>query len=184
MKILGISGSLRKGSYNTAALRAVQELLPQGVTLEIFDLAPLPMYNEDLEPFPPAVRAFRERIAQSDALLIATPEYNHSISGVLKNALDWASCPPDPPCENKPVAIFGASTGRFGTLRAQLHLREICAALGMLVLPKPELFIAQAREKFDEQGHLIDVQTRERLRALVAALTAWTRLAKLSSGLS
>lgn len=176
MKILGISGSLRKASYNTAALRAAQELLPQGVTLEICDLSPLPMYNEDIEPFPPVVKAFREHIAHSDALLIATPEYNHSISGALKNALDWASCTPDPPCENKPVAIFGVSTGRFGTLRAQIHLREICSALDMLVLPKPELYIALAREKFDAQGHLTDAQTRERLRALLGALIEWTRL--------
>lgn len=175
MRILGISGSLRKNSYNTAALRAAQELLPPGVTLEIFDLTPIPMYNEDLEPFPPAVQAFRERIATSDALLIATPEYNHSIPGVLKNALDWASCTPDPPCEQKPVAIFGASTGRFGTLRAQLHLREICRALDMLVLPKPELFIAQAEEKFDAQGKLIDPETRQRLRALLEALVTWTQ---------
>lgn len=175
MKILGLSGSLRKGSYNTAALRAVGELLPQGVTLEISDLAPIPLYNEDVEPFPAAVRLLRSAIAQSDAVLIATPEYNHSISGVLKNALDWLSCSPDPPCENKPVAIFGVSTGRFGTLRAQLHLREICAALNMLVLPKPEVFIAQAREKFDAEGRLIDAPTRERLRALLEALIAWTR---------
>jgi chromate reductase len=173
MKILGISGSLRKNSYNTAALRAAQELLPQGVTLEIFDLSPIPLYNEEIEPFPPAVQALRERIAEADALLIATPEYNHSISGVLKNALDWASCAPDPPCKNKPVAIFGASTGRFGTLRAQLHLREVCSALEMLVLPKPELYISHAREKFDAQGRLIDERTRQQLRALVEALAVW-----------
>jgi len=176
MKILGISGSLRKNSYNTAALRAAHELLPQGVTLEIGDLSSIPMYNEDIEPFPPAVQALRERIAAADALLIATPEYNHSISGVLKNALDWASCTPDPPCENKPVAIFGVSTGRFGTVRAQLHLREICLALGMLLLPKPELFITHAREKFDAHGQLIERETRERLRALLEALIAWARL--------
>ncbi len=175
MKILGISGSLRKHSYNTAALRAACELLPQNVTLEIFDLSSLPMYNEDFEPFPQAVRAFRERIAQSDGLLIATPEYNHSIPGVLKNALDWASSAPDPPCTNKPAAIFGVSTGRFGTLRAQLHLREICRALDMLVLPKPELYIAQAQEKFDAQGRLTDAQTRERLQALLEAFIGWIR---------
>lgn len=175
MKILGISGSLRKGSYNTAALRAVQELLPQGVTLEIFDLTPIPLYNEDIEPFPPAVRILRERIAQSDAVLIATPEYNHSISGVLKNALDWASCAPDPPCEHKSVAVFGVSTGRSGTLRAQLHLREVCAALNMLVLNKPEVFIPHAAEKFDAHGRLSDGETRQRIRALVEALIAWTQ---------
>jgi len=180
MKILGISGSLRKGSYNTAALRAAQELLPQGVTLEIFDLAPLPLYSEDIDPFPPEVKAFRERIAQSDALLIATPEYNHSIPGVLKNALDWASCAPEPPCANKPVAILGASIGRFGTLRAQLHLREICAALDMLVLPKPELFISYARTKFDAQGRLTDAETRERLREFLEAFLAWVRRLSLA----
>lgn len=179
MKILGISGSLRKNSYNTAALRAAQELLlPRGVTLEIFDLSPIPLYNEDIEPFPPAVQALRERIAAADALLIATPEYNHSISGVLKNALDWASHPPDQPCDGKPVAVFGVSTGRSGTLRAQLHLREVCAALDMFVLPKPELFITHAREKFDTQARLIDERTRQQVRALVEALIVWTHRLK------
>ncbi len=178
MKIIEISGSLRKGSYNTAALRAVQELIPQGVTLEIFDLTPIPLYNEDIEPFPPAVRILRERIAQSDAVLIATPEYNHSISGVLKNALDWASHPPDQPCDGKPVAVFGVSTGRSGTLRAQLHLREACAALNMLVLNKPEVFIPHAAEKFDAHGRLMDGETRQRIRALVEALIVWTHRLK------
>lgn len=175
MKILGISGSLRKNSYNTAALRAAQELLPQGVTLEIFDLSPIPMYNDDISPFPAAVQLLGERIATADALLIATPEYNHSIPGVLKNALDWVSQLPNRPCESKPVALFGVSAGRFGTLRAQLHLREVCAALSMFVLPKPELFISQAEGKFDAQGRLIDAPTRERLRALLEALVAWTQ---------
>jgi len=174
MKILGISGSLRKNSYNTAALRAAAELLAPQDSLEIFDLAPIPLYNEDLEPFPTAVRALGDRIAAADALLLATPEYNHSLSGVLKNALDWVSSLPDRPCAGKPVAIFGASTGRFGTLRAQLHLREICSALEMLVLPKPELFISQAQEKFDAYGRLIHPETRERLRELLAALQSWT----------
>lgn len=180
MKILGISGSLRKNSYNTAALRAAQELLPEGATLEICDLAAIPLYDEDLTELPPPVHTLRQSIAAADALLIATPEYNHSVPGVLKNALDWASCPPNPPCANKPGAIFGASTGRFGTLRAQIHLREICSALDMLVLPKPELYIAQAREKFDAHGRLIDERTRQQLRALVAALVVWTHRLKIS----
>ncbi len=175
MKILGISGSLRKSSYNTAALRAAQELLPQGVTLETFDLSPIPLYNEDIQPFPDSVQRLGERIAQSDALLIATPEYNHSIPGVLKNALDWVSRLPNQPGEGKPAALFGVSVGRFGTLRAQLHLREVCVALGMLVLPKPELYISQAEGKFDAQGRLVDASTRERVRALLEALIAWTQ---------
>lgn len=166
---------MRKHSYNTAALRAACELLPAGITLEIFDLSGIPMYNEDLVPLPHEVLKLRERIAHSDALLIATPEYNHSISGVLKNALDWASCAPDPPCAGKPAAILGASTGRFGTLRAQIHLREICTALKMLLLPTPTLYISQASEKFDAQGKLIDEKTREHLQALLEALIRWTR---------
>lgn len=174
MKILGISGSLRKNSYNTAALRAAAELLAPPSSLEIFDLAPIPLYNEDLEPVPAAVRALGDRIAAADAVLIATPEYNHSVSGVLKNALDWVSALPDKPCAGKPVAILGASIGRFGTLRAQLHLREICAALDMLVLPRPELFISHAQEKFDAHGRLIHAETRTRLRELLSALHAWT----------
>jgi chromate reductase len=176
--ILGLSGSLRKHSYNTAALRATQELLPEGMTLEIFDLSPIPMCNEDLADLPSSVQALRERIAAADALLIATPEYNHSISGVLKNALDWASHLPGQPCDGKPVAVFGVSTGRSGTLRAQLHLREVCAALNMLVLNRPEVFISQAREKFDAQGRLIDERTRQQLQALLEAFAIWTRRLK------
>lgn len=175
MKILGISGSLRKNSYNTAALRTAQQLLPEGTTLEIFDLAPIPLYNDDVRPFPTAVQLLGERITAADAVLIATPEYNHSIPGVLKNALDWVSQLPNQPCEGKPVAIFGVSAGRFGTLRAQLHLREVCVALGMFVLPKPELYISQAEGKFDAQGRLVDASTRERLRALLEALVAWAQ---------
>lgn len=142
--------------------------------MEIFDLSPIPLYCEDLEA-PPSVQILGDRIAAADAVLIATPEYNHSISGVLKNALDWVSSLPNEPCAGKPAALFGVSTGYFGALRAQLHLREVCAALGMLVLPKPELFISHATEKFDAHGTLIDPQTRQRLRALLEALIAWAQ---------
>jgi chromate reductase len=122
--VLGISGSLRKALYKTALLHAALDLMPPGMTLEVFDLSPLPMFNQDFEkPFPEAVIAFRDKIAQADALQIATPEYNSSITGALKNALDWASRSPQPPLQGKPAAIMGASTGNFGTLRAQLHLR-------------------------------------------------------------
>jgi len=133
--VLGISGSLRKASYNTALLRPASELLPRGMTLEVFDLSSIPLYNDDVRAlgFPKPVQEFRSRIAAADALLIATPEYNFSIPGVLKNAIDWASRPPDPPLDGKPLAIMGASTGNFGTVRAQMHLRQVCVDIPVVV---------------------------------------------------
>jgi chromate reductase len=174
--VLGISGSLRTGSYNTALLRAAAELMPPGMMLEIFDLAPLPMFNPDSEkPFPEAVVEFRTRLAGADALLIATPEYNCSISGVLKNAIDWASRPPHKPLIGKPVAIIGTSTGSFGTLRAQLHLRQILTHVGALPLGKPEVLVARAEQAFDNHGRLVDAAARGFLRDLLAALAEWTQ---------
>ena len=171
---LGISGSLRKASYNTALLRAAAELTPPGMTLESFDLAPLPMFNQDAEkPFPGAVVEFRTRLAQADALLIATPEYNSSISGALKNALDWASRPPKQPLAGKPVAIMGASTGNFGTVRAQLHLRQVLTHVGALPLGKPEVLVARAEQAFDTEGRLVDAAARGFLQDLLAALAKW-----------
>ncbi len=122
LTVLGISGSLRKASYNTAALRAAQELAPAGMTIETFDLAPLPLYNEDVKAvgFPPVVQQLRAKIKAADALLFACAEYNYSMSGVLKNAIDWASRPPDQPFDDKPVGILGASPSALGTGRAQL----------------------------------------------------------------
>ncbi|AEG61464.1 NADPH-dependent FMN reductase [Desulforamulus ruminis] len=175
--ILGFAGSLREGSYNRAALRAAQELLPEGVTLEIFDLSPIPLFNEDVEKegFPEPVQAFKERIAAADALLIATPEYNYSIPGVLKNALDWASRPPgQSPLNDKPVAIMGASAGYFGTARAQYHLRQMCVILNMHPINK-EVFIAGAGDKFDPQGKLADERSRKGISQLLLALKDWTR---------
>jgi chromate reductase len=130
MKILGISGSLRKESFNTRLLHVAQTLAPAGVTIEVFDLAPIPLYNEDVRAagYPPPVAALREAIRGADALLFATPEYNYSVSGVLKNAIDWASRPPDVPLLDKPAAVMGASTGLNGTVRAQFHLRQILVA--------------------------------------------------------
>lgn len=172
--VLGISGSLRKASYNTALLHAAADLMPPETTLEIFDLSPLPMFNQDFEkPFPEAVVAFREKIAQADALLIATPEYNSSITGALKNALDWASRSPQPPLQGKPVAIMGASTGNFGTLRAQLHLRQILTHVGALPLGKPEVLVARAGQAFDADGKLTDAAARGFLHDLLAALVKW-----------
>ncbi len=175
--VLGFSGSLRRGSYNTALLRAAAELLPEGMTLETFDLAPIPLYNEDVRAagYPEPVQEFRKRIATADALLIATPEYNYSIPGVLKNALDWASRLPNPPLWGKPVAIMGASDGMFGTARAQMQLRQVCVTTNMLPINKPEVLVARAQDKFDANGRLVDETTRRFLRELLEALAAWTR---------
>ena len=176
IKILGISGSLRNASYNTALIRAASEMLPTGMRLEMLDLADLPMFNVDTEkPFPPAVVKFREKIAMADAVLIATPEYNSSISGALQNALDWASRAPDAPFAGKPVAIMGASTGVFGTARAQLHLRQVLTHIDALVMPKPEVMVARAAEAFDEEGNLVDETARKFLQDLLTGLAEWTR---------
>ena len=176
LHVLGISGSLRRASYNTALLRAAAELMPPGMTLEIFDLAPLPLFNQDAEkPFPEAVVELRTRLAQADALLIATPEYNSSISGALKNAIDWASRPPKQPLAGKPVAIMGVSTGNFGTVRAQLHLRQVLTHVGALPLGKPEVLVARAEQAFDAEGRLVDAAARGFLQDLLAALARWTQ---------
>ncbi|MCW5849077.1 MAG: NAD(P)H-dependent oxidoreductase [Anaerolineae bacterium] len=177
LHILAFSGSLRRASFNTALLREAAALLPDGVTLEIFDLAPIPLYNGDVEAVgvPEPVREFKARIAQADALLVACPEYNYSVTGVLKNAIDWASRPvKDSPLQGKPLAMLGAG-GQSGTMRAQFHLRQILVHSNVLVLNKPEVYIARAREKFDTEGRLMDDATREHIGALVAALVAWTR---------
>lgn len=168
--ILGISGSLRHSSWNTGLLRAAANVLPAGAALEIFDLAPLPFFNQDLEADPPpAVVSLRERIKVADAILIASPEYNYSYTAALKNALDWASRPYGKSVLNgKPAAIMGAG-GYFGTVRAQLHLRQVTTALSLRVLSHPELLIA-GMGKFDAAGDLTDEATREQLRTLVAAL--------------
>ena len=174
--VLGISGSLRDHSYNSGLLRAAAELLPPGMTLEITDLAGIPPFNQDEEkPFPAQVSRLRARIAAADAVLIATPEYNSSISGVLKNALDWASRSPDMPLAKKPAAVMGASTGAFGTARAQLQLRQVLTHLGALVLPKPEVMVARAAEAFDAQGGLVNENARGFLGQLLVALADWTR---------
>lgn len=177
MHLLGISGSLRKNSLNTAALRACQDLLPAGVTLSLFDIAAIPLYNEDVreQGFPPAVQQFREQIAAADALIFATPEYNYSIPGVLKNAIDWASRPPEQPFENKPIALIGATPGGLGTSRSQYHLRQVFIYLNGLLLNRPEVMISSAPAKFDAQGQLIDPATAEQLRKMLLALVAWSQ---------
>jgi chromate reductase len=176
VQVLGIAGSLRTGSYNRALLRAAQELAPQGMTIVTFDLDAIPSYNADVEAqgFPAPVVAFKDAIAGADAILIATPEYNHLIPGVLKNALDWASRPADnAPLNGKPAAIMGASTGAIGTARAQQHLRLVCSYLNMPLLNQPEVLVARARDKFDASGRLTDEPTRQFLYKFLQAFARW-----------
>jgi chromate reductase len=177
LRFFGMSGSLRKNSYNTAALHAAKELLPPDVTLDIFDLSAIPLYNEDLreQGFPESAQQLRDGIAAADAVLIATPEYNYSVSGVLKNAVDWASRPPDQPFNGKPIAIMGASPGMLGTARAQYHLRQSFVFLNGMVLNQPEVMISMANTKFDAQGKLTDEKTREFIQKLLASLAQWSR---------
>ena len=176
MNVLGISGSLRKGSFNTAALRTAQGLAPAGMTMAIAEIADIPLYNEDVRAagFPPSVERFRREIAAADALLFVTPEYNFSIPGVLKNAIDWASRPPNQPFNEKPLAIMGASPGPVGTARAQYHLRQVLYGLNAFVLNKPEVFIGQAGTKIDAAGNVTDETTKEFIGKLLASLAAWT----------
>jgi chromate reductase len=175
INILGIAGSLRQGSFNRATLRVAQKLAPEGMAIEVFEIAPIPLYNEDVrqQGFPPVVQTFREKIRNADGLLIVTPEYNYSIPGVLKNAIDWASRPPDQPFERKPVGLMGASGGILGTARAQYHLRQCCVFLDGLVMNRPEVMIPTAQTKFDAEGNLIDQQTRDFISAHLVAFKAW-----------
>jgi chromate reductase, NAD(P)H dehydrogenase (quinone) len=180
INIIGFAGSLRKGSYNRGLLQAVFELLPDGANLEIFELDGIPPFNQDLESSPPdKVKDFKEKIKASDAILIATPEYNYSIPGVLKNAIDWASRPhEDNAFDGKPVAMMSASTGMLGGARAQYHLRQSFVTLNMFPLNKPEVMVNFAPQKFDEQGKLIDQKTREVVRKMLEAMVSWTKKLK------
>lgn len=175
MKIIGISGSLRAGSYNSAALRAAIELAPSGVTIETAEIGDLPLYNDDVRVagYPSQVQRLRDQLAAADAILFVTPEYNYSISGVLKNAIDWASRPPSQPFDGKPVGIMGASGGVLGTARAQYQLRQMLIFLNAFPLNKPEVMIGQASSKFDESGRLTDEPTRDFVRQLLEALRDW-----------
>lgn len=175
--ILGIAGSLRKASFNRAALRAAQQLTPAGVKLEIFDLQGIPPFNQDDESHPPErVTELKQRIRAADAILIVTPEYNYSVPGVLKNAIDWASRPyGDSAWSGKPVAVMGASIGAQGTSRAQYHLRQSFVFLNMYPLNQPEVMIASASQQFDDQGNLKDEQTKKHIQQLLVALVAWAK---------
>jgi chromate reductase, NAD(P)H dehydrogenase (quinone) len=185
IKILGFAGSLRKQSYNRSALRAAVKLVPQGAKLDPFELDNIPPYNGDHEQeLPEAVRAFKSAIKAADAILIVTPEYNASVPGVLKNAMDWASRPyGDNAWDGKPVGVMGASPGMLGTARAQYHLRQSFVFLNMFPLNRPEVMIARADQKFDTEGNLKDQLTTQKIRELLEALIDWTKsLQRAKSG--
>ncbi|MGH7113524.1 MAG: NADPH-dependent FMN reductase [Stellaceae bacterium] len=177
LDVVAICGSLRQGSYNMAALRTAIELKPPGMTIEIAEISAIPLYNEDVrvQGFPPPVETLRQQIKAADALLFVTPEYNYSMPGVLKNAIDWASRPPDQPFAGKPAAIMGASAGMTGTARAQYDLRRSCVFLDMHPLNKPEVLIGQAQTKFDDSLRFTDEAGRGFIRDLLVALERWTR---------
>ncbi len=183
--ILGFAGSLRKGSYNKSALKAAVDLVPDNVTLQIFDIAGIPGFNEDFISSPPEkIIEFKSKIRAADAILISTPEYNYSIPGVLKNAIDWASRPyGDNSFEGKPVAMMSASTGMLGGARAQYHLRQCFVFLNMFPINKPEVFISFASQKFDDKGNLQDEQTKIFIRELLNNLVDWSRRLKAATAL-
>lgn len=177
ISILGISGSGRKKSYNTALLEAAKQLLPQNATLEVADVSKLPLYNQDLErDLPEAVKDLKKNIRTADAILIATPEHNYSVTAVLKNAIEWGNRPPgDASWSGKPAAVISASTGLRGGVRAQLHLRQIMIDLNMYSINRPLLLVANAQDKFNQDLKLTDEETIQTLREVLSALVEWTR---------
>jgi chromate reductase, NAD(P)H dehydrogenase (quinone) len=177
LNVLGLCGSLRKGSYNRMALRAAMELAPPGMSIDTIEIGAIPLFNQDIEDqgFPAPVQALSAKIAAVDAVLFVTPEYNYSVPGVLKNAIDWVSRAPKQPFDGKPVAIMGASQGNIGTARAQYHLRQTCVFLNAFPLNRPEVMIGRAQEKFDKDGRLTDEATRKFIGKLLVALAEWTQ---------
>ena len=172
MKVLGICGSLRQGSYNAMALRAAQKLAPAGMEISIADISRIPMYNDDVRAAgePAEVSALKAQLRAADAVLIVTPEYNFSIPGVLKNTLDWMSRPPEPPFDGKVVAIMGASPGPVGTARVQYDLRKVLVFMNSFTVNKPEVFISFAQNKFNAQGELTDEPTSKFIADLLVSL--------------
>ena len=181
IKVLAISGSLRLKSHNTALLESTKVLSPENMEIEIFSLKDIPLYNEDVEKegFPESVKIFKDKIAKSDSLLIASPEYNYSFTGVLKNAIDWASRPAsDSPLKKKPYAIMGVSGGNSGTIRSQMHFRQVALFNDMAGMNKPEVYVTNGKSKFNEKNELTDEPTILHLRKFLTALYDWTLLNK------
>lgn len=180
--VCGIAGSLRRSSYNRALVRAARELAPSDLEIRIFDrMADIPLYDQDVEDEgdPEPVQALKQAIDEADALLIATPEYNHGVPGVLKNAIDWASRPASGSVlSGKPAAILGASPGITGTARSQSQLRQAFVFTNTPTLPQPEILVYRAKDKFDEEGRLTDEKTREFVGKLLRELADWTRRLK------
>jgi chromate reductase len=178
IKVLGIAGSFRRGSFNAMALAAAVDLAPEGMTVETHDYRDIPFYDGDVETasgIPAAAEVLREKIRAADALLIVTPEYNASIPGLLKNALDWTSRGAHQPLANKPVAIMGASPGALGSIRAQLHLRQILLNVGAQTMVGPQVLIGGAGQRFSAEGKLTDEGSQQFIRDLLLALAGWTR---------
>jgi chromate reductase, NAD(P)H dehydrogenase (quinone) len=186
IRVLAISGSLRKAAFNTALLHAAQELAPEGMSIEIYaDLASIPPYDDDIRVvgYPPVVAALRDRVRAADALIFATPEYNRSFPGVLKNAIDWVSRPPAQPLDGKPAAVMGAGPGALGTALANYHFRQVLSVLNVHVVPGLEVLVSGAANKFDDQGRLLDESTREFLTKSLVALMRLTKRLKHDPGL-
>lgn len=178
LRILGFAGSLRRGSYNRALLRTAAELAPDGMAIEIFDLAEVPLYNGDVEAEgdPEGVARLKRAIGDADGVLMVTPEYNHGVPGVMKNAIDWASRPPrNAPLGGKPVGIIGASPGITGSARGQSQLRQAFEFTNSFCMPQPELLVFKAHEKFDADGNLTDPVTADFLGRYLTAFAAWVR---------
>lgn len=182
IRILGIVGSLRKDSYNRLALKAAQELVPEGTDLHLIELHGIPVFNQDEEMAPPdSVIEFKRWIRAADGILFATPEYNYSLAGGLKNAIDWASRPfGESAWLGKPAAIMGASMGRLGTARAQYHLRQILVTLNMPTVNQPEVMIGNVAQQFDRDGKLTDEPTRQHIRQLLEALVQLIKINGIS----
>lgn len=184
-QVLGFAGSLRQASYNRGLLRSATELAPPELNIKIFDLLPIPIFNEDVEAKgdPESVQDLKNAIGEADGLLIATPEYNYGIPGVLKNAIDWVSRPPGKSVlSGKPAAIMGASQGTGGTIRSQLALRQSFLYLEVHTMLKPEILIASSRDKFDDKGNLTDDRTREYLAKFLKSFVSWIELIKSKKG--
>jgi len=180
-QLVGISGSLRKGSFNTMLLKAASQVLPFNVSMEIISIEDIPLYNADLDlpsakQRPQPVEHFRKMLTDADGILISSPEYNYSIPGGLKNAIDWASRGEDSPLLRKPVAVIGATTGLWGTTRMQLAFHNVFLFLDMKPVYKPEVLVAQAEKKFDKNGNLIDEMAKKILKQKLEALKEMIQL--------